>query len=145
MGRTILIIFFIFLGTLCAFAVDQKDSVDALKQRCEQASTADQARWCVHVAQTQLQHMDAYYKAGDNDNARRALQDVETYGVRAANASSESGKHQKDTEIALRKLSARLGEIVRDVDFDERAPIKAAINKIDKAHDDLLSRMFQKR
>ena len=116
-----------------------------MKERIENASSGDQIKLSLEVARTQLQHMTDYYKAGDNENARRALQDVETYGVRAADTSTHSGKHQKDTEIAVRKLSYRLGEISRDADFEERPAIKAAIAKIDKAHDELLNHMFRKR
>jgi len=135
----------VILGSLLAVAAPPQQGVDALKQRIEQASPADQVKLSLDVARTQLQHMADYYKGGDNDNARLALKDVESYGVRAANKSAESGKHQKEAEIAVRKISFRLGEIARDADFDERPAIKAAITKIDKAHDDLLAAMFKKK
>ena len=61
-----------------------------------------------------------------------------------ANISAESGKRQKDAEIAVRRLSFRLNEIAKDVDLDERPAIKEAIGRLDKAHDDLLAHMFKK-
>jgi hypothetical protein len=134
----------LILGSVFAFAA-QQESIDAMKQRVDQAAAADQVRLCLHIAQTQLQHMGDYYKTGDTENARRALGDVVTYGVRAANTSAQSGKHQKDTEIAVRKISFRLNDMARDADFDERPAIKAAIAKVDKAHDDLLASMFKKK
>jgi hypothetical protein len=135
--------FIIFVGFALSLAA-QSENVDTMKQRVDQASPADQVRLCLHVAQAQLQHATDFYKSNDNVNARRALQDVETYGVRAAKVSADSGKHQKDAEIAVRKLSYRLGELVRDADFDERPTIKAVMTRIDKAHDDLLASMFKK-
>src|SRR5690348_9520628 len=136
---------FIILGSLLAHAAPPPQGVDALKQRIEQSSPADQVKLSLDLARTQLQHMNDFYKGGDNDNARLALKDVEAYGVRAANKSAETGKHQKDTEIAVRKLSYRLSEIEKDADLDERPAIKAAIAKLDKAHDDLLAAMFKKK
>lgn len=135
--------FILFLGFALSLPA-QSENVDAIKQRIDQASPADQVRLCLHVAQAQLQHATDFYKSNDNANARRALQDVETYGVRAANVSADSGKHQKDAEIAVRKISYHLGELARDADLDERPAIKAVMTKIDKAHDDLLARMFKK-
>jgi hypothetical protein len=137
-------LFFLFFMGFALSLAAQSESVDAIKQRVEHASPADQVRLCLHVAQAQLQHASDFYKSNDNANARRALQDVETYGVRAAKISAESGKHQKDAEIAVRKISYRLGELARDADLDERPPIKAVMTNIDKAHDDLLASMFKK-
>jgi hypothetical protein len=134
----------ILLAGVLAAAAKPTENLDALKQRIEHASLADQAKLAVQVAREQLQHAGDLYKAGDNQNARLALEDVATYGVRAANASAESRKHMKYTEIAVRELSYRLAEIEKNVDFDEQAPIKSAIKRIDKAHTDLLFRMFAK-
>jgi hypothetical protein len=141
--RTIFV--FLMLVCLSAVAAQPPQSVDTLKQRIEQSSPTDQIKLSIEVARAQLQHMIDLYNANDNDNARKALQDVETYAVRAANKAAEIGKHQKDTEIAVRKLSTRLGEIEKDADFDERPAIKTAIAKLDKAHDDLLASMFKKK
>jgi hypothetical protein len=142
--RRIFWLLFMLVSFMCATNA-QQENVDQLKQRIEHSSPADQVRFCLHVAQAQLQHVDDLYKAGDTANARRALQDVETYAVRAANTSAQSGKHMKDAEIAVRKISERLNNIARDADFDERPPIKASIAKIDNAHDKLLAKMFSKK
>ena len=145
MRRIHVLLSVVLLGVCSVYATQQPQNVDELKQRIEHASPADQVRFCLHVAQAQLQHMNDLYKAGDNEGARRALQDVETYAIRAANTSAESGKHMKDAEIAVRKISSRLNEAAREADVDERPPIQAAMKKIDKAHYDLLSRMFAKK
>lgn len=144
MRRTFAVPVIVLLGCVLAASAKPTENLDALKQRIEHASPADQAKLSVQVAREQLQHAGDFYKAGDSQNARRALEDVASYGVRAANASAESRKHMKNTEIAVRELSFRLQEIEKAVDFDEQAPIKSAIQRIDKAHTDLLFRMFAK-
>jgi hypothetical protein len=144
MRRTLAVPVIILLGWVLAATAKPTENLDALKQRIEHASLPDQAKLSVKVAREQLQHVDDLYKAGDSQNARRALEDVASYGVRAANASAESRKHMKDTEIAVRELSYRLQNIERSVDVDEQATIKSAIQRIDKAHTDLLFRMFAK-
>jgi hypothetical protein len=145
MRRTLLGLFILTFGWMLAAAAQQGESVDALKLRIEHASPGDQIKLSLELAEAQLQHLDDLYKAGDDQNALHALEDVESYGVRAANTSADTRKHMKPTEIAVRKLSYRLSEIARNVDLEQRAPVKAAVTKLDKAHDDLLNRMFAKK
>src|ERR1700761_2220353 len=104
------LVLLLLLGCSFAIAAQHDESVDSLKQRLDKANPAEQVRMSLHIATTQLQHMSDYYKAGDDQNARRALDDVAIYGVKAANISAESGKRQKDAEIAVRRLSFRLNE-----------------------------------
>jgi len=145
MNMRLILITFLILGCMSLLAAQPPETLEAMKARADSASGGEQVRASLHVARTQLAHLNDYYKAGDNENARRALKDVETYGVRAANASAESKKYQKDCEIEVRKIAYRLGEISKEADFEERPAIKAVIAKLDKAHDELLNKMFGKK
>ena len=121
-----------------------KESVDALKARAAAAEGKKQVELLVKVAQRQLKATDELYSAGKPEEARATLKDVVDYGTRACQAASETGERMKKTEIAVRKIAHRLEEIRKAVPFAERPPLAAAVNELEKAHDDLLRRMFKK-
>ena len=76
--------------------------------------------------------------------AQAALADVVNYGVKAAQISGATGKRMKQTEIAMRKISARLEAIRKTLDVDDRPMLAEAVQKLDAARSELLNRMFRK-
>jgi len=99
---------------------------------------------CVEIAERQLKSADELYTAGKVDDARTALQDVVTYSEKAHDAAIQSGKKVKNTEIAFRKMAAKLRDIKRSVNFDDQAPVQAAADRLESLRTDLLSHMFGK-
>jgi hypothetical protein len=135
----------IVLVLLSALAwADKQESVDVLKARAEKANRKDQVELYTKIAERQLEALDQAYDGGAVQQAREALSDVVNYGVKAAHASSETGKRMKQTEIAMRKMSLRLEAIRKTLDIDERAPVGEAVQKLEAARTDLLHRMFRK-
>lgn len=137
---------FLLIITLAATTTlaDKKESLESLKQRAEQASEAQQVDLLMKVAELQLQVADEAYTAGNSDQAQQALKDVVSYGVRAGQAAATTGKKMKHTEISLRKISARLEELRRSVNVDDRPPLVAAVDSLEKVRTELLTRMFRK-
>ncbi len=135
--------FLVIAVVLGAVASDNKDTVEQLKARAQSEKGKHLIELSVEIADRQLKTTDEAYAAGNVDQAQAALADVVEYGVRAARESTNTGKRMKQTEIALRKISDRLGEISRSVDVDSRPPVKDAIQKLEAARNDLLFRMFK--
>jgi hypothetical protein len=133
------------LVVLAAVALHARDkeSVEALQARAAAAEGKKQVELLVKVAQYQLKVTDELYSAGKTQEAQSALKDVVDYGSRACQLASETGERMKKTEIAVRKIAHRLVEIRKAVTFDDRPPLGAAIDTLEKAHDDLLRRMFK--
>ena len=50
----------------------------------------------------------------------------------------------KPTEIALRKMAARLRTIRRTLALEDQKPVEDAANRLEALRTDLLSRMFDK-
>jgi hypothetical protein len=134
----------VLIFALAGAALADKESIDELKARVERSNPKDQVELCTKIAQRQVDTLDKAYNAGDVQQARAALADVVTYGVRAAQQAAQTGKRMKQTEIAMRKMSARLEGIRRSLDLDERTPVGDAISKLEKARTELLNRMFRK-
>jgi hypothetical protein len=127
-----------------AWAFGQPESIEALKARAEQAQPRDQVELFTRIAERQLDFFDKAYDGGTVQQTQAALADVVICGVKAAQASGESGKRMKQTEIALRKMTGRLEAIRKTLAVDDRPPVAEAIQKLDTARSELLNRMFKK-
>ena len=141
--KKLLIIVVVLLSAL-AWASGQQESIEALKARADQAPPKDQVELFTHIAERQLDSLDKAYNGGTVREAQAALADVVTYGVKAAQVSSATGKRMKQTEIAMRKISSRLEAIRKTLDVDDRPPLADAIQRIETARTELLNRMFRK-
>jgi hypothetical protein len=56
----------------------------------------------------------------------------------------ESGKRLKPTELASRKMSHRLRDLHRTLNFEDQAPVQAAADRLEYLAQDLLTHMFGK-
>jgi len=131
-------------GLVLASPATKADSLSELKARAESARPEDQPALYMEVADRQLKNADGLYGAGMADEALAAVKDTVAYSEKAHDSALQSGKRLKDTEIALRKLAARLRDIKRTLNFDDQAPVQAAADRIDSLRTDLLNRMFTK-
>ena len=129
--------------SLLAFAY-KTETLQELMARAESAKVEDRPALCVEIAERQLKSADELYTAGKVDDARTALQDVVTYSEKAHDAAIQSGKKVKNTEIALRKMAAKLRDIKRSLNFEDQAPVQAAADRLESLRTDLLSHMFGK-
>jgi hypothetical protein len=68
-----------------------------------------------------------------------------SFSKKATDASIETGKRLKNTEIALRKMVAKFGDVKRTVAFEDQAPIQQTMDELEKMRTALLSTMFGKK
>lgn len=120
------------------------ETLQELMARAESAKVEDRPALCVEIAERQLKSADELYTAGKVDDARAAVKDVVTYSEKAHDAAIETGKKLKNTEIALRKMAAKLRDLKRSLNFDDQAPVQAASDRLENLRTDLLSHMFGK-
>ena len=120
------------------------ETLQQLMARAESARIEDRPALCIEIAERQLKSADELYSAGKADEARTALQDVVAYSEKAHDAAIQSGKRIKNTEIALRKMAAKLRDINRSLNFDDQAPAQAAADRLESLRTELLSHMFGK-
>src|ERR1700682_2372460 len=113
-------------------------SIEELKARISSASIGDRPHLCLQIAQQQLGLTDKQYAAGENEKARASLADVAAFAELARDSSIQSRKHQKQTDIAVRTVVRQVGDIPRD----EQPEVQNAIDRLERARDDLLIAMF---
>jgi polyhydroxyalkanoate synthesis regulator phasin len=134
---------FLLVTSFLAFAY-KTETLQELIGRAESAKLDDQPALFTDIAERQLKSADELYTAGKIDDARAAVQDVVTYSEKAQATAIQSSKKLKNTEIALRKMAAKLRDIKRSLNFDDQAPVQAAADRLESLRTDLLTHMFGK-
>jgi hypothetical protein len=129
--------------SLAAFAY-KEETLQELIARAEAAHVEDRPALYIEIAWRQLKSAGELYRSGKTDDARQALNDVVTYSQKAHDASAQTGKKLKNTEIALRKMAAKLRDIKTTLNFDDQAPVQAAADHLEDMRTDLMSRIWGK-
>ena len=127
---------------LSSIALAASEPLPALKARADAAHGGEQAKLCLEYAHRLLEDANALFTNGDVEKAQREVGEVVEYGRNAADAASSSGKHLKQTEIDLRKLSKRLHDIAETLAVEDRPPLLKAVEDLEQIRSDLLARMF---
>lgn len=134
----------LLLATSLSAVAEKEESLQQLIARAESSRLEDRPALYLEIGARQLKAADQLYTAGKVDDARAAVNDVVTYSQKAHDAAIQSGKKLKNTEIAVRKMAARLRDIKRTLNFEDQAPVQAAAERLEQMRTDLLSRMFGK-
>jgi len=129
--------------TAIALAV-KEPSLDELIARANAAPVKDQPSLYVEIAERQLKSADELYIAGNVEEARKSVSDIVTYSEKAHDAAIQSGKKVKSVEMAVRKMSHKLNDVKRTLNFEDQAPVGEAADQLQKLADDLLTYMFRK-
>jgi hypothetical protein len=119
-------------------------SVEELKGRVANALVADRPPLCIHISERQLGEADRLYVAGDSEKAQAALADVVAYSELARDYAIQAHKHEKQSEIAIRKMARKLADVKHTVSHDDQEQIQRTIDRLQQIRDDLLAAMFPK-
>lgn len=121
-----------------------EEGLDDLKARADRAGVEDCPSVCIQVAQYQLRNADRLYTEGNVDQARTAVGDIVKYSQKASEAAKESRKHLKNVEIAVRRMSEKLRDIKRTLNFEDQPPVDEATKRLEDIRTGLLQEMFKK-
>jgi hypothetical protein len=132
----------LFATLVCSTAFAADPSIDELKAKLSSASVRERTHLCLHIAEMQMAEANKFYAADDMTQAQTALTDVVAYSELARDYAIQSRKYQKQTEIAVRGIARRLGELAHSMPHDYQAPLRDALNKLQHVRDDLLEAMF---
>jgi hypothetical protein len=133
------------LAAVPAYAASNNDlSVEQLKAKLSSASVGDRPHLCVQIAQKQLAEADKQYAAADFEKGEAALTDVVAYSELARDYAIQSHKYQKQSEIAVRTMARKLTELMHSLGHEDQAPVRDAVNRLQRVRDDLLMAMFPK-
>jgi len=119
------------------------DELSRLIDRAQSASVDQQARLYAEIAERQVKLADKMYTADNVAGGATLVSDAVSNADKASDAAIRSGKHLKDTEIAVRKMAAKLRDITRQLSVDDQASVIAAANHLETLRTALLSHMFK--
>ena len=137
-------LFALTAAVMARAAPSSEPTVEQLKARLSSTSIGDRPHLCVQIAQKELGEVDKLYAASEFDKGQAALTDVVAFSELARDYSIQSHKYQKQTEIAARSMTRKLTDLLHSLGHDNQAPVRDAINRLQRVRDDLLSAMFPK-
>ena len=132
----------VMVFVLAGLALAGDESISALKAHADSATGSEQAKLCLEYAHRQLADADRLFNEGDVEKGQAEIREVVEYAHKAANAASASGKHLKETEIDLRKLEKRMHDIGESLAFEDRDPVRQAVDEIEQIRSQLMIRMW---
>lgn len=97
---------------------------------------------CLDAAKKLTELSNQNFTDGKVDVAQVNIKDAGKYAEKAGQASITTHKHQKRTEIGLRRLTKRMHDIVQTLNFEDRPPVEKVIKSIEAVRTDLLLSMF---
>jgi hypothetical protein len=122
----------------------EKPTVEELKERVANARVSDRPGLCIHISEQQLDTADRLYVAGDSKKAQAALADVVAFSELARDYAIQSHKHEKPSEIAIRKMTRKLADMKHTVSHEDQEQVQTTIERLERIRDDLLAAMFPK-
>jgi hypothetical protein len=146
LGMCVRVVALVALAGFClTTTAKEQPSVEELKGRVSSASIGDRPKLCLEIAEMQLDAADKLFAATEGEKAQAALTDVVAFSEQARDYSIQSRKHQKQTEISVRRMTRKLGDLKHAVTHDEQAAVQNAIDRLERVRDDLLAAMFHKK
>jgi hypothetical protein len=139
MTRRLSVLLAVLLFSLAA--LPQKDT----KSRIEAATGGDKAKFALEYTEQSVKTADKAFKDGKDEEGSAALKEVKEYAKVASDAAIQSGKHDKDVEINLRKVVNHLVEVKNARPYDQQDEVQQAIDAVDSARNNLLESMFKKK
>ena len=132
----------VFLVVIGVAAATAQNAAANLKARADAAQGANQVKPCLEYAHAQLEAANDQFNKGDADQGQATIQEVVKYSRKAAEAAGSTGKHLKDTEIKLRTLADRMHDIGETLAFEDRQPVRQAVDELQKIRSDLMVKMW---
>ena len=119
-------------------------TIEELKERVANAGIAERPALCIEISERRLDEAARLYVAGDSEKAQSTLVDVTAFAELARDYAIQSRKHEKQSEIAIRKMARKLANLKHAVAHDDQQPIQDVIDHLQRIRDDLLAAMFPK-
>jgi len=80
--------------------------------------------------------------AGDIDRSHAALVEVTAFSELARDYAIQSHKHDKQSEISVRKMARKLENFKHTVAREDQKQVQDTVDRLERVRDDLLAAMF---
>jgi hypothetical protein len=135
----------VLLTIVGPYQLNAEDSgVKDLKEKVANARIVDRPPLCLQIAERQVASAGKLFDAGDFDQAKAALTDVVAFSELARDYSIQTHKHEKQSEITIRRMTHKLADLKHTVTHEEQEQVQTTIERLERIRDDLLAAMFPK-
>jgi hypothetical protein len=134
----------LMLGAAAQVNGSEDAGTKELQEKVANARIVDRPPLCLQIAERQLGAAGRLFDAGDNEQAKAALTDIVAFSELARDYAIQSHKHEKQSEITIRKLTRKLADLKHKVTHEEQAEVQTTIERLQRIRDDLLVAMFPK-
>lgn len=131
-------------GSTISIAAAETSAGSDIAKQAQTAPLDHQPELYMRAAVAELKVATKLYNDGQVDDARNILNELVTHSEKAAAAATKSRKRVKNTEIDLRKMSEKLRDLKRTLDFEDQPPVQAAMDHLEDLRTNLLALMFSK-
>src|SRR5438445_11920962 len=111
--RRSMVVLTLLAGISVATYGSKQQTLEQLIARAPSARAEDQPHLYIEIARKELEAAEKSYKTGENDAARKSVEELVGYFGKASDAASQVGKKLKDTEMALSKMAQKLRDLKR--------------------------------
>jgi hypothetical protein len=135
---------FLFLELAAPWTARAHDepSLQELKGRLGSVEIRDRPALCIRISELELDAADKLYNAGESMQAQAALANVVSFAEMARDYALQSHKHEKQSEIALRRAAHKLADLKHAISREDQNAVQSAIDRLQHVRDDLLFAMF---
>lgn len=121
-----------------------KEQVDRVRASADTTSGEECTKICMDAARQSADLANQYFTDGSVEAAQAMMKESARFAEKAAKSSVESRKREKQTEIALRKLSKHIQDIKETLNFEDRPAVQEVMDRIEAARSVVLEGMFGK-
>src|SRR5436190_23437155 len=119
--RSSMVVLTLLAGISVATYGSKQQTLEQLIARAPSARAEDQPHLYIEIARKELEAAEKSYKAGENDAARKSVDDLVGYSGKASDAAGQIRKKLKHTEIALRTMAETLRDLKRGLRYEAQA------------------------
>src|SRR5271163_1483679 len=124
----------LMLSTLAAASAlngTEQPSLEELKGRLAGTSVGDRSPLCLEISERQLGAAGRFYVAGDSEQAKAAQADVIAFSGLARDYAIQSHKHEKQSEIAIRRMVRKLVDLKHTVSHEDQEEVQRTIDRLE--------------
>ena len=125
-----------------ALSSGNQETVEELKARVARTGVADRPPLCLRIAEMRLDEARKYYLDSEIEKGQSALADVVAFAELDRDSAIQSHKHEKQSEIAIRKMARKLGDMKHTASHEDQEQMQKTIDRLEQVRDDLLAAMF---
>jgi hypothetical protein len=140
-------LFLILCAPVHAAAIDETlpdaQALTQLELRAEQANPRDQCFLYTELIHTLTEIAGTDLRNGDIEQASAMLKQVNHYAQLIHMDLASNTKRLKNAEMLMHHTTYRLTEYLHQASSEDRATLKATLDRLDQVHDELLTQVFK--